>query len=293
MTSAPLESRNRNPANEPIRAANLGLSRESVTDRLEETVGRIENVLQNVSQPVASYAPAMREAVAPSAVPLSVVVPVFNERKTIEQVIERVASLAIEKQIIVVDDGSTDGTREILARYVGCPGLEIVLHACNQGKGAALKSGFERARGEVVIVQDADLEYDPQDILKVIMPILNGESDVVYGSRYLDACHQDPSRLHRFGNWLLTQLSNYMTSNQLTDMETCYKAVRRTVLDSITIEQRRFGFEPEITAKLARRGHRIVEVPVSYRSRSWKEGKKIGVRDLVNTLWCIVRYRFG
>lgn len=288
MTSAPLESRNRNPANEPMRAAKVDVARESVTSRLEETVGRIENVLQSVSQPVAFDSPASREAV-----PLSVVVPVFNERKTIEQVIERVASLAIEKQIIVVDDGSTDGTREILARFVGRPGLEIVLHACNQGKGAALKSGFERARGEVVIVQDADLEYDPQDILKVIRPILEGQTDVVYGSRYLDACHQDPSRLHRFGNWLLTQLSNCMTSNRLTDMETCYKAIRRTVLHSITIEQRRFGFEPEITAKLARGGHRIVEVPVSYRSRSWKEGKKIGVRDLVNTLWCIVRYRFG
>ncbi|MCU0707975.1 MAG: glycosyltransferase family 2 protein [Pirellula sp.] len=268
----------------PIKPHRAVSAMDPLTTRVVDAVSEIEGALLEVSQPPASGA---------SFLPLSVVIPVFNERNTIQQVIERVASLRIDKQIIVVDDGSTDGTREILASYVGRPGIEIVLHSCNQGKGAALRSGFEQAQGEVVIVQDADLEYDPQDILTVIQPVLAGQCDVCYGSRYLDSIHQDPSALHRFGNWLLTQFSNWMTSHRLTDMETCYKAVRRSVLKSITIEQRRFGFEPEITAKLARGGHRIVEVPVSYKSRSWSEGKKIGVRDLINTLWCIVRYRFG
>jgi glycosyltransferase involved in cell wall biosynthesis len=267
----------------PIKTRNTTSVDHSLTSRVVDAVGRIENALQEAS----------RNPTPESAFfPLTVVIPVYNERHTIQQVMDRVASLQIEKQIIVVDDGSTDGTREILASYVGRPGVEIVLHPSNQGKGAALKSGFERAQGEIVIVQDADLEYNPQDILSVIQPILAGQCDVCYGSRYLDVAHQDPSFLHRFGNWLLTQLSNWMTSNRLTDMETCYKAIRRSVLKSITIEQRRFGFEPEITAKLARGGHRIVEVPVSYKSRSWSEGKKIGVRDLISTLWCIVRYRF-
>lgn len=248
-----------------------------VLDRIEDAIAELQGPQQN-----RFLAPAV-----------SVVIPVFNERGTIEEVIHRVSSIDIDKQIILVDDGSTDGTREILSSYIGRKGFDVILHPCNQGKGAALQSGFQHAYGEVVIVQDADLEYDPQDILRVIAPILEGQSDVVYGSRYLKNSHQDPSVIHRLGNWILTQFSNCMTSNHLTDMETCYKAIRREILTSIDIEQRRFGFEPEITAKLSRRGHRILEVPVSYRSRSWKEGKKIGFKDLVNTLWCIVRYRFS
>jgi hypothetical protein len=230
----------------------------------------------------------------PSAIhpTLSVIIPVFNERGTVASVIEKVAALDINKQIVLVDDGSTDGTREILSEYIGRDGFDVIMHFGNRGKGAALKSGFQRALGEIVIVQDADLEYEPQDILKVVAPILDGSADVVYGSRYLENSQQDRSLVHRFGNWLLTQFSNFMTAQRLTDMETCYKAIRRDILQSIEIEQHRFGFEPEITAKLARRGQRILEVPVSYRSRSWKEGKKIGFKDLVNTLWCIVRYRF-
>lgn len=223
---------------------------------------------------------------------LTIVIPVFNESGTVASVIEKVAALDINKQIVLVDDGSTDGTREILSEYIGRDGFDVIMHFGNRGKGAALKSGFQRAMGEIVIVQDADLEYEPQDILKVVAPILDGRTDVVYGSRYLENSEQDQSLVHRFGNWLLTQFSNCMTAQRLTDMETCYKAIRREILQSIEIEQHRFGFEPEITAKLARRGHRILEVPVSYRSRSWREGKKIGFKDLVNTLWCIVRYRF-
>jgi glycosyltransferase involved in cell wall biosynthesis len=261
-----------------------------VVSRIEESVDWLQEAPQRELSQLGNGIPCSH---VETNTAISVVIPVFNERNTVAKVIERVASLQIEKQIILVDDGSTDGTQQILSSYIGRKGFEVILHPHNQGKGAALKSGFQRARGEVVIVQDADLEYDPHDILRVVAPILEGRSDVVYGSRYLANSVQDPSVIHRLGNWLLTQFSNWMTCNRLTDMETCYKAIRRDILQSIDIEQRRFGFEPEITAKLARRGHRIFEVPISYQSRSWKDGKKIGFKDLINTLWCIVRYRFS
>ena len=227
-----------------------------------------------------------------SAPQLSVIIPAYNEAKTLHQVIESVLSLDIEKQLIIVDDGSSDGTREAIAALRGRDGITVVLHEKNQGKGAAIQSGIRLATGDILIVQDADLEYDPKDILKVIKPILDGESDVVYGSRYLANSHQDQSALHRFGNACLTGFSNWMTNQRLTDMETCYKAFRRELIQGIQIEQRRFGFEPEITAKLAKKKIVIREVPISYRSRSWKEGKKIGIKDLISTLYCIVRYRF-
>jgi glycosyltransferase involved in cell wall biosynthesis len=223
---------------------------------------------------------------------LSVIIPAYNEAKTLHQVIASVLALDIPKQLIVVDDGSSDGTKEAIAAMRDRNGITVVLHERNQGKGAAIQSGIRLATGEIVIVQDADLEYDPRDILKVIQPILDGESDVVYGSRYLVNSHQDQSALHRFGNACLTGFSNWMTSQKLTDMETCYKAFRRELIQSIQIEQRRFGFEPEITAKLAKKKIVIREVPITYKSRSWHEGKKIGVKDLISTLYCIVRYRF-
>jgi len=223
---------------------------------------------------------------------LSVIIPAYNEAKTLHRVIESVLALDVHKQLIVVDDGSTDGTRESILAMQGRDGITVVLHDYNQGKGAAIQSGIRLAIGDIVIVQDADLEYDPCDILKVIKPILDGESDVVYGSRYLANSHQDQSALHRFGNACLTGLSNWMTNQSLTDMETCYKAFRRELIQSIEIEQRRFGFEPEITAKLAKKKIVIREVPISYKSRSWNEGKKIGIKDLISTLYCIVRYRF-
>lgn len=279
-TKRPMNSR-------PRQAEELSVGTHSVDpvlERIEEAIAELRDLERN---PPAAF------PLAPKKPSLSVVIPVFNERRTIEEVIARVSALDIDKQIILVDDGSMDGTREILSSYMDREGFAVILHPCNQGKGAALQSGFQHARGEVVIVQDADLEYDPQDILRVIGPILEGDCDVVYGSRYLKNSHQDPSLIHRLGNWILTQFSNCMTANRLTDMETCYKAIRGDVLKTIHIEQKRFGFEPEITAKLSRRGYRIFEVPISYRSRSWKEGKKIGWRDLVNTLWCIVRYRFN
>lgn len=223
---------------------------------------------------------------------LSIIIPAYNESKTILRVLESVEKLDVSKQVIVVDDGSTDGTREIIRALHGRQGIETVLHDRNSGKGAAIQSGIRLAIGEIVIVQDADLEYNPQDILTVIQPILDGESDVVFGSRYLGNCHQDQSSLHRFGNACLTGFSNWMTKQRLTDMETCYKAFRRELIQSIPIEQQRFGFEPEITAKLAKKKILIREVPISYKSRSWQEGKKIGVKDLISTLWCIVRYRY-
>ena len=223
---------------------------------------------------------------------LTVIIPAYNEAGTIMQVVESVLRLDVQKQVIVVDDGSTDGTRELIAGLEGQAGIVAVLHDQNQGKGAAIQTGIRLAKGDVLIVQDADLEYDPNDILRVIKPICDGECDVVYGSRYLGNAHQDQSALHRFGNACLTGFSNWMTRQRLTDMETCYKAFRRELIQGINIEQRRFGFEPEITAKLARKRIVIREVPISYQSRSWQEGKKIGVGDLISTLWCIVRYRF-
>lgn len=221
---------------------------------------------------------------------VSVVIPVYNERNTILQVIERIRQLPIKTEIIVVDDCSTDGTRGWLEILRGTPDLHFIFKPQNEGKGAALRTGFEAATGDVVIVQDADLEYDPSDIPNVIRPIIMGKADVSFGSRYLQGRGRDGSRFHRFGNWLLTTLSNRLNGVQLTDMETCYKAFRRDVLQQVEFQQNRFGFEPEITAKLARRRYRIEEVPISYNPRGYAEGKKIGLKDLVSTLYCILRY---
>ncbi len=257
------------------------ISAAAITDKATAQVARVEELLE---QATATYT-----AVRPE---LTIVIPVYNEPDTVIEIVQRVHRLPITKQIIVVNDGSTDTTGESLDQVAHLDNVEIIEHDINRGKGAALQTGFQHARGQYVIVQDADLEYDPIDILKVIEPLRSGVSDVVYGSRYLERVAQDPSRVHRFGNWLLTAFSNRLTGLQLTDMETCYKAFRRDVLAGIRIEQTRFGFEPEITAKIARQRVRIQEVGVSYNCRSWKEGKKIGVKDLFNTLYCIVRYNF-
>lgn len=234
----------------------------------------------------------LQRAINPSGdqIELTVVIPVYNEPVTVLQIIRAVQALPITKQIVVVNDGSHDGTSESLAQVRSWDDVEVYEHPVNRGKGAALQTGFERARGRFVIVQDADLEYNPEDILKVIAPLQAGECQAVFGSRYLDHPRQDPSLVHRFGNWALTTMSNSLTGQRLTDMETCYKAFTRELLQSIPIEQSRFGFEPEITAKIARRGVKIREVGVRYNCRSHREGKKIGLCDLFAAIYCIVRY---
>jgi len=222
---------------------------------------------------------------------LSVVIPCFNEAATILDLLDRVRSAPVaSKQIIVVDDGSSDGTRELL-QGLQADDLTVLLHERNRGKGAALATGFAAARGEICIVQDADLEYDPAEYPLVIGPIVQGKADVVFGSRFQGAApHRVVYFWHRLGNGFLTLLSNMFTDLNLTDMETCYKAFRTEIIQAIRIREQRFGFEPEITAKLARRRCRIYEVGISYYGRTYDEGKKIGWRDGVRAIWCILKY---
>jgi glycosyltransferase involved in cell wall biosynthesis len=223
---------------------------------------------------------------------ISVVIPCYNEVSTIEAILDAVRASEIpDKEILVVDDGSTDGTREKLRSFEGQTGLRVIFHERNQGKGAALRTGFQAATGDVVIVQDADLEYDPKEYPKLLAPILAGKADVVYGSRFAGGeSHRVLYFWHYAANKLLTLFSNMFTNLNLTDMETCYKAFRREVIQKINLREKRFGFEPEVTAKVARMGCRIYEVGISYSGRTYAEGKKIGWRDGLRAIWCIVRY---
>ena len=225
---------------------------------------------------------------------LSVVIPVYNERETIREIINRVQRADIPKEIIVVDDGSADGTRDELERIKSeQPNLVVILQPCNMGKGKALRTGFGVARGDYVIVQDADLEYDPEDYHRLIGPLERGQADAVYGSRFITTQeHRVLYFWHYLGNKLLTLLSNMATDLNLSDMETCYKVFRRELIQSIELEEDRFGFEPEITCKLARARARMYEVGIAYHGRTYEEGKKIGVKDGFRALWCILKYRF-
>lgn len=222
---------------------------------------------------------------------LSVVIPCYNEVSTVENLLRKVREVPLRMEVIVVDDGSGDGTRDLL------PALEreglidqLVFHEQNAGKGAALRTGFARATGDVVVVQDADLEYDPAEFPLLLEPILGGKADAVYGSRFLGGPHRVLFFWHSVGNRFLTLLSNMFTDVNLTDMETCYKMVRRELLQSLPLSAHRFGIEPELTARLAQAGARIYELPISYHGRSYAEGKKIGWKDGVSALWSIVKY---
>jgi glycosyltransferase involved in cell wall biosynthesis len=243
---------------------------------------------------------------------VSVVIPVYNEKSTIDEILRRVLDTEMRKEVIVVDDCSTDGTRQILENMAarqangdktappqdGGDAIELAdlrfsFQTPNQGKGAALRRGFAQATGEIILVQDADLEYDPRDYSKLLEPIVDGRADVVYGSRFLGG----PQRVHYFwhyvANRVLTLLSDISTNLKLTDMETCYKVFRREVLEGIQLRSDRFGFEPEITAKIAKHKWRIYEVPITYAGRTYEEGKKITWKDGVQALWCIVRYKIS
>ena len=231
----------------------------------------------------------------PEGFRLSVVIPVYNEVKTVAEVVRRVRSTGIPCEIILVDDGGTDGTRALLESWRAQPDLVVVLHAANRGKGAALRTGFLEATGDVVIVQDADLEYDPAEFERLLQPIVEGVADVVFGSRFTGDNQRVLYFWHSVGNRMLTLLSNTMTNLNLTDMETCYKAFRREVIQKIapTLREKRFGIEPELTAKVAKiAGVRVYERPISYCGRTYAEGKKITWRDGFRALWCIIRYSF-
>ncbi|MEK7466102.1 MAG: glycosyltransferase family 2 protein [Planctomycetota bacterium] len=238
---------------------------------------------------VSDAPPAVKVPAGPMK--LTVVIPCYNEKKSIRDILEAVRKVDLPKEIIVVDDFSKDGTRDLLNGELKGLFDKLVLHDKNRGKGAALRTGFQSATGDVVVVQDADLEYDPQEWKKMFALIAEGRADVVYGSRFAPRENRPVLKFwHTFVNRMITRMSNMFSDLNLTDMETCYKMVRREILQKVKLKENRFGFEPEITAKIARMGVRIYEVPITYHPRSWKQGKKIGLKDGIRALWCILKY---
>lgn len=242
---------------------------------------------------------------------LSVIMPVYNERATLEEVVQRVRNvnltvsvagdnpllqepMTLEREIVIVDDGSTDGTREVLDRWRAAPppDMQIIYHEKNQGKGAALRTGFQNATGDVFVVQDADLEYDPRDYVKLLEPLLEGRAPVVYGSRFLGGPRSAMSLTHTLGNKFVTIVTNLLYGTALSDMETCYKCFRRDVIDGMRLNSRAFEIEPELTAKILKRGYDIFEVPISYNGRTFHEGKKLDWRDGFIAVRTLLRYRF-
>lgn len=222
---------------------------------------------------------------------VSIIIPVYNEKATVLELLSRVEALPIEKEIIMVDDGSTDGTREIL-KDLSRPGVRVLLHERNQGKGAAIRTGLKEATGDVVTIQDADLEYDPKDLLKLVRPIAEGRAEVVYGSRFTGE-RKNMFFWHWVGNRFLTLVTNILYDTTLSDMETCYKMFRADVIRGLNLKCRRFEFEVEVTAKVLKARHRIYELPISYAGREFSEGKKITWRDGIVALWYLLKYRFS
>jgi glycosyltransferase involved in cell wall biosynthesis len=262
------------------------------------------NLLDRLASPVADRARRLQHVLGevacrrlgiyslPDGFKLSVVIPVYNERRWVRELVRRVQAVPIPKEIVIVDDCSSDGTRDVL-RELEAEGVRVVYQPHNQGKGAALREGFRHVTGDVVVIQDADLEYDPAEYLLLLQPILDDRADVVYGSRFIGDSHRVLGFWHSVANRALTTLSNIFTNLNLTDMETCYKVFRREVLQGITLSSNRFGFEPEITAKIAKKrgpSWRVYEIPISYSGRTYEQGKKIRLRDAFSAFYCIIRF---
>ncbi len=223
---------------------------------------------------------------------ISVIIPVYNEVKNIKEIIKRVQATKLATEIVIVDDGSKDGTRDILKTMNGKKKIRVILHEKNQGKGAAVVTGMKTAKGDIILIQDADLEYDPRDYPVLIKPIQEGVAEVVYGSRFLGGSHRVTMFWHQVANNLLTLMTNILYDSILTDMETGYKVFRREVIEGMTIKAKRFNFEPEFTAKILKRKHRIYEVPISFNPRDYSEGKKIKLKDAFEAVWALIKYRF-
>ena len=223
---------------------------------------------------------------------ISVIVPVYNEIQTIDEILKRVQATDIPDEIVIVDDGSTDGTRQRLAELDGVGSIRVILHEHNQGKGASVMTGIRQASGDVLLIQDADLEYDPRDYPDLLKPIQEGVADVVYGSRFLGGPRRSTMFWHMIANKLLTLMTNLLYNHILTDMETGYKVFRREIIQDMTIHAKRFNFEPEFTAKILKRGVRVFEVPISFNPRDYNEGKKIKLIDAFEAVWTLIKYRF-